>query len=253
MKLIVLVPAFLVACGPPPRPGNDPAAPPDVSPPGPDANVMVDPDPDAPPPSCDQLAVTFRDFRADHPDMQDRAGIDPGIVKPDLGADGKPEYAPSGATSTVAGKPSFDQWYRDVPGINLAVPATLQLVENPPGTFTYDNQSFFPLDNQAFGNEGNPRNYHFTTEIHTTFTYNGGEIFQFTGDDDVFVYINKKLAVDLGGVHDPLTQTVNFDAEAASFGISIGNSYTLDVFHAERHTVASTFRMTTTIDCLVIF
>lgn len=254
MKLIhALMPAVLFACGPGARPPGEPAGGDDEQ--APDASNVVDsqPDPDTPPASCDQLQVTFRDFRSDHPDMQEFPGIDPGLVKLDLGADNKPQYAPVGATATVAGKPSFDQWYRDVPGINIAVPGTLQLVENPPGTFTYDNQSFFPLDGAGFGNETNPHNFHFTTEIHTTFTYQGGEIFQFTGDDDVFVFVNKRLAVDLGGVHDPMSQMIVFDAQTAQLGIALGGTYQLDVFHAERHTVASTFRMTTTIACLVIF
>jgi fibro-slime domain-containing protein len=211
----------------------------------PDASFVADaPQPDTPPPSCDQLSVTFRDFRGDHPDMQKGAGIDSGLVKPDLGADGKPQYAPTGATITVAGKPSFDQWYRDVPGVNIAMPGTLQLVENPPGTFTYDNQSFFPVDGSGWGNEGNPRNYHFTTEIHTTFTYQGGEVFQFSGDDDVFVFVNGALVVDLGGVHNPVEGTVEID----ELGLTLGNVYDLDLFQAERNPFGSNFRLETTLD-----
>jgi fibro-slime domain-containing protein len=208
------------------------------------------PPPDAPP--CGQLTATFRDFTPAHPDMQSGVGIDFGLVQPMLGPAGKPVYQPAGPTSTVAGAASFDQWYRDVAGVNLASTGVLPLVEGPAGTFTYDNVSFFPLDNTGFGNEGNPHNYHFTTEIRTTFTYHGGETFEFSGDDDVFVFVNDRLAIDLGGVHDPLTGTIDFDARAAELGISIGSTYAFDVFHAERHTVASTFKMTTTIDCFVV-
>ena len=128
----------------------------------------------------------------------------------------------------------------------------LPLVEAPAGTFTFSDNAFFPLDNLGFGNQGNAHNFHFTTEIHSTFKYNGGEIFQFTGDDDVWVFVNKKLALDLGGVHGVEQATVDFDAKAAALGITVGSTYQLDVFHAERHTVESNFKMVTTIECFII-
>jgi len=113
--------------------------------------------------------------------------------------------------------------------------------------------NLLPLDGLGWGNTpGQTHNFHFTSEIHGTFTYRGGEIFQFTGDDDVFVFVNGKLALDLGGVHGPESQTIDFDASAAQLGIAIGSKYRLDVFHAERHLVQSTFRMVTTIDCFII-
>jgi fibro-slime domain-containing protein len=88
-----------------------------------------------------------------------------------------------------------------------------------------------------------PYNFHFTTEIHVSFQYNGGETFTFTGDDDVWVFINKQLVIDLGGVHGAANANVQLD----TLGLAPGGIYPLDVFHAERHTVQSNFRIDTTI------
>jgi fibro-slime domain-containing protein len=200
--------------------------------------------------SCGVLMAIVRDFKDDHPDMEKTIATVKGIVKPDLGSDDKPVYAPAGPTSVTAGQASFDQWYRDVPGVNIKVPIALPLTMTSPGVFVYDNSSFFPVDGIGWGNQGRPHNFHFTTEIHATFLYRGGERFTFTGDDDVFIFVNKKLALDLGGVHLPESGTIDFDAQAAQLGITRGNVYSFDAFHAERHTTMSNFRMETSIGCL---
>lgn len=202
--------------------------------------------------NCGTLTATVRDFQAAHPDFEDFLGDDRGIVAVDLGADHKPVYASAGTTPTTTGKTNYDQWYRDVAGTNMAFQVPLVLTEAPAGTFTFEDADFFPLDGMGFGNEGNAHNFHFTTEIHGTFKYRGGEIFQFIGDDDVWVFVNNKLGIDLGGVHGAENLTLDFDAQAAALGITVGNTYQLDVFHAERHTVESNFKMVTTIDCFII-
>ncbi len=117
------------------------------------------------------------------------------------------------------------------------------------GTYTYSNSAFFPIDGQGFGDEGNIHKYHFTLEMRTQFTYKGGEVFTFTGDDDLFTFVNGVLAIDLGGVHGAMSSTIDLDARAGELGIVKGNKYTLDFFFAERYTSESNFRIDTTIGC----
>jgi fibro-slime domain-containing protein len=199
------------------------------------------------------IVATLRDFREAHPDFEDFLGTKRGIVQDRLGPDSKPVYGPEPRSSPIvtSTKENFDQWYRDVPGVNQTFREPLPLTQAQPGRFVYDNRQFFPLDGRGFGNEGNDRNFHFTTEIHGRFTYRGGEVFTFRGDDDVFVFVNGRLALDLGGVHGVEEGTIEFDRRASALGISPGQSYPLDVFHAERHTSQSNFRIETTIECLV--
>jgi fibro-slime domain-containing protein len=221
------------------------------------------------PDRCGGLYGLVRDFKMSttpggHPDFQhDPTGDDKGIVETTLGSDGKPVYAhPGGTTLTTTGQANFDQWYRDVQDVNMTYLVGLHFVQNG-SVITFaaslkntgvanPNTSYFPLDNEGFGNQGQPHNFSFTTEIHTAFTYNGGETFTFQGDDDVWVFINDHLAIDLGGIHNQETQSVNLDQQAATLGITTGNVYPLAVFNAERHTVQSNFRVDTTLaftDC----
>jgi fibro-slime domain-containing protein len=203
--------------------------------------------------SCGALTAILRDFKSDHPDFEKTIGDDRGLVAAALGSDNKPVYAPAGATATVSGKASYDQWYRDTANVNLRFEQPLPLTEGPAGTFTFDDSTFFPLDGLGFPNTAvNGHNFHFTTEIHSTFVYRGGEVFSFTGDDDVWVFVNRQLALDLGGVHGAEMATIDFDGRAAALGLTVGQTYPLDVFHAERHTTQSNFRVVTTIDCFII-
>ncbi|MEO8902321.1 MAG: fibro-slime domain-containing protein [Polyangiaceae bacterium] len=204
-----------------------------------------------------QILGVVRDFKGDnepggHPDFEHFKGSGPslGIVKAALGSDQKPVYAATGAFMDPANgqqttsKMRFDQWYRATPNVNK--PYIVYLYFQPNGNvLTFQSTAFFPLDGKGWGNT--PRqnhNFGFTTEVHTKFTYKGNETFKFTGDDDLWVFINNKLAIDLGGLHPKATNTVDL----TTLGLTVGKTYNLDLFHAERHTDASNFSVDTNLE-----
>lgn len=216
--------------------------------------------------SCGNVLLgVVRDFRSateknGHPDFESYmpGGVTPNLVGERLGSSAKPDYTSqcgTGATMSdtcpsgqqTSNEANFNQWYRDTPGVNLTYELFLYFA--PSGAlFTFDSKDFFPLDNAGFGNTmGQDHNYSFTTELHTRFRYRGGETFAFSGDDDVWVYINDQLAVDLGGIHATRSQRVDLDAQASTLGLTVGEIYSLDLFQAERHTIASDIRIDTDI------
>jgi fibro-slime domain-containing protein len=208
---------------------------------------------DAPLPKPPVLHTTIRDFQRTQADFElpspgDR--IDSGMVESIIGPDRTPVYAGKPTTPTTpSGKAGFDVWFHDTPGVNQTTTYDLQLSEDPerPGGYFYENRSFFPIDGRLFGNEIYRHNYHFTLETHTEFVYRGGEEFTFAGDDDVWVFIHDRLLIDLGGLHTIRTGTVKLDQEKDRLGLVPGQKYALDLFFAERHTIASNFIVHTTI------
>jgi len=209
---------------------------------------------DAPQPNPPLLHTVIRDFTPQtNPDfefnLRGQRGDDPYIVGPVLAADGTPVYSDDPRVHTTTAS-TFAEWYHDGPASIRIDDVTLQLESSAdrPGFFVYDKEPFFPIDGRGFGNYANyGHNYHFTLTTELTFRYTGGEIFSFTGDDDMWVFVNRHLAINLGGLHESESSSVSLDAHASEFGITLGDDYLIDIFFAERHTIDSDFKIETSV------
>jgi fibro-slime domain-containing protein len=59
----------------------------------------------------------------------------------------------------------------------------------------------------------------------------------------VWVFIDKRLVIDLGGRHAQTMRSVAID----SLGLTLGNVYEIAIFQAERHTDQSNYQIQTTL------
>jgi fibro-slime domain-containing protein len=214
------------------------------------------------------LAVTIRDFSAKHPDFEEGGmggNLTKNMVQPNLAPDKKPVQG-----TAFYYQKYFDKWFRtDSTNINPDLRnyescLDLPISKDNYGYWAYDSynetsHSFFPVDlanrfnetyqshyrDRSTGNyiTGSNHNFHFCMEMHANFKYRQGQVFRFSGDDDVWVFIDNKLAIDLGGTHSPETDSVAMD----SLGLSVGNKYDFDLFYCERKTLGSNLLMQTSI------
>ena len=91
-----------------------------------------------------------------------------------------------------------------------------------------DKHGFFPFNETSSSGSANTYNYGFGAKLEFNFRLTkdgtvkdnkGNDVpieFQFSGDDDVWVFIDGKLALDVGGAHSPATGTLNFNTLKAT-------------------------------------
>ena len=120
------------------------------------------------------------------------------------------------------------------------------------------NPGFYPVDDFEYLDSAktvkNPKfdwnvngcrhNYSFAMKISAQFQYIPGQYFEFRGDDDVWVYIDNRLVVDIGGCHSPVEGAVNLD----TMGLVEGQMYPFHIFFSERNATGSNFKMRTSIN-----
>ena len=207
-----------------------------------------------------KLKATIRDFdpvnderqELYHPDFENPEYFDTstkGAVKSNLGSDNKPVYSKSGyTTKIITNEESFYDWYHDTPkNINISYDMVFKKIGKK---YIFDSaltNGFFPINDQGFGNYYDGKNYHFTLELHTKFVYKAGQSFSISGDDDVWLFINKKLVGDLGGIHETQSVDIRLDDYSKSLDLVSGETYSLDLFFAERHVTESNLKIETNI------
>ena len=99
------------------------------------------------------------------------------------------------------------------------------------------------------GNGNGGRNQHFCTESHSNFRYKEGLKFSFRGSDDLWVFIDNKLAVDLGGNHLPAPSYVDVEQFFKKNGLNpdeiIGKVFDIDIFSCNRRATSNSLRIKT--------
>ncbi len=104
-------------------------------------------------------------------------------------------------------------------------------------------------DDQIWDEYYDDTNYHLSLEGHAEFVYHYSSnlYFTFTGDDDVYLYINGTRVLDLGGAHSIVEATININDVAEKCGLQEGQTYSFDFFYLERHGTAANFGIETNI------
>lgn len=248
-------------------------------------------------PSSLIVPVIYRDMRFfdsphGHPDFNHTGAAEqkiPGDRLDTLATVGRPVFR--GPATTVTNATTFCWWYHDqgcAPGDpdaamnpfaltvtkdKAGLPPTIVFEPDSDTSFYYAKSQFFPLDGLGWDPvlgiqpDASPgcgveagANFSFTTELHIPFTFRGTEKIEFVGDDDLWIFLNGRLALDVGGVHAAqasflaLGQAGGINrcssdsgpcdrVTADALALKPGETYDLAVFQAERHVCGSSFTM----------
>lgn len=120
-------------------------------------------------------------------------------------------------------------------------------------SYTDADGGYFPLDKystnpdyagKVFGFEGEDHNYGFSIAGSATFKYVGTpDVFSFIGNDDMWIFVDGKLEVDLGGVHGAMDGGVDMTTLADKHGWEIGSTHVINFFYMNRQTTSSNFEL----------
>jgi len=185
--------------------------------------------------------------------------VQKGMVQQTLGSNERPVL-----DSNIYFNKNVGRWFLPSDDANfpvLEVPYEVVLTHDTVsniGIYEFRDELFFPLDSGGHVASGveladvlSGHNFGFTLRLQYKFLYysRGAEaiFFKFSGDDDMWTFINGQLVIDLGGIHAAETDSISLAEVAATYSFSEGDSLTLDFFFAERKPFGSHLWITTNI------
>lgn len=170
----------------------------------------------------------------------------------DGGYDGVTYNANDGSISHVNGRSSKDMVYYTTESDTTLHPF---LPTTGSTTFQQTNTPYF-LDSGASERSAASfesqigRDYSYSMEGHGQFVFNTEDnlYFTFEGDDDVYLFINNKMVMDIGAAHSITTSTFNLNDYIKECGLKDGEMYDFDFYYMERHSYGANIRIETNID-----
>ncbi|XP_078573147.1 uncharacterized protein LOC144859992 [Branchiostoma floridae x Branchiostoma japonicum] len=214
-----------------------------------------------------QVPISYYDFSITHPDFDGRRQgelLDPTYM-----------VNPFGGYLSTSDDPTLDpiaRWFVSVPGDNFAREETLVLTQqNGTDVYRFYDKDFFPVDGFGYGFEGQRdcnntlHNFGFTAAVRAALTYTGNEIITVGGGDELWLFVDRKRVIDLRREKGDKSEITScrrltlqgsrseggtvIDGECVIHGnatddtveleLTVGNTYHLDVFVAEREPCAS--------------
>jgi fibro-slime domain-containing protein len=195
----------------------------------------------------DFIPTTHPDFGVDQTNADDTIGW----IEDSLDLNGKPIVKTGSSPSSVT---KFGEWFNTINGVNKATTFSTRLLQTGPAAngdeedrYRFLSEVFIPRPLEAFGVNpaGYPRegtdNTFFTWEIHTYVKYNATANaplpLTMSSSDDMWVFINGKLACDLGGIHPLKNCTIDLNNLVVSHSLTQTDSdiYRCDIYYAHRN------------------
>lgn len=188
--------------------------------------------------------------------------VEQGLVEYDLGEDHLPVFK-AGELLSNRGIGDAERWFKAVDGKSASYIGAIKMEYVAAGAvFSFTRDEFYPLDEAEFSKgdvvNKDGHNHLFTMGFAVPFTVlgSGEESFEVEADDDTFVFVGDKLAIDMGGIHDTMigkfviqdngeVYAASGDEELAYTGIRLtkDDDSIVRIFHADRDAEDSVFNM----------